>query len=137
MATTNSIPKGTNASGSHVATYSWSEDAVTKHGQRIILCDDAGRITGYHDSTVAPTTPYTATTSAGIGVAANTSRHGVILYNSGSVEVFFGFSSGLTDTNGIKIYPNGQFMLHGMGIYRGAIYFITSTSTTTIRAQEW
>lgn len=137
MATSSSIQKGTNPSGTHVATYSWSEDAVTKHGQRIILCDADGREIGVVDVASAPGTPVTVDGTADVIVAANTSRHGLILYNAGSVEVFFGFTSGVTSSNGIKIFPEGQFLLGGFGIYRGVVYGITASSSTTVRFQEW
>ena len=137
MATTDSIPKGTNASGSHVATYSWSEDSVTKHGQRIILVDSAGRELTSSDTGGNPGTPVTVTSTAGIIVAANTSRRGLIIYNSGATAMFFGFGSGVTSSNGISLYPESQFTFLGFGLYRGVLYGITASSTTTLRFQEW
>jgi hypothetical protein len=71
-------------------------------------------------------------------VAANTTRHGIVLFNNGPNDLFIGFTNGVTTANGIKIFPSGSWQLMGLGIYRGAIWGIcASTETADCHAQQW
>ena len=134
---TSFVRKGVDPSGTPISTYSHSEDAITKEIQRVAFVDDSGRLLSNRDSNNNPGTPVTVTNSAGIVVPANTARHGVIIWNNGANNCFFGFGSGLTSSNGIVLPIGGQYIFQGFGVFRGDIYCITASSTTSVRFQEW
>lgn len=66
-------------------------------------------------------------------------RIGFSLQNTGNQVVFIGFASNVTTSSFVKrIRPNGSFDINeSSGIWKGNIFGITSSSTSTISGSEW
>jgi len=79
------------------------------------------------------------TTAATQILAPKARRMGFSLQNTGNQTVFIGFSSGVTTSAFVKrMRPNGSFDINDMsGIWKGSIYAITSTGSTTVSGAEW
>jgi len=139
MATTGSVKKGTDASGTPIATHTISEDAETKHIQRISLSDVDGADLTATATGGAPSSVTVDTTTNGVQLlAASSTRVGFVIHNAGTVDMYIGFSAtGLTTANGIRIFPGGSYQLTGVGMYRGIVHGIVASGTTDARIQAW
>lgn len=70
-------------------------------------------------------------------LAPNARRIGFSLQNIGSVTIFIGFSASVTTSSFIKrMRPNGSFDVNGNRTWKGNIYGITSSGSTTINGNE-
>ncbi len=84
----------------------------------------------------APTTASVNTTSTLI-LAANTSRTGLYLSNTSTQQISLGFNGNAAAyQNGITLFPGEKFWMDASSFSTGAIYAITSGSTTYIGIQE-
>jgi hypothetical protein len=138
---TDSIEKGIVASGgAKVATESLTEDAVTKHIQRIAIDGRNGKSVTSADGAAASTPDGTVnvTTSSTPVLAANTSRVGFTINNTGGAIIYLRLAgTSATVAAGIRLTPGAFWGMQGPGIYRGAICAITSSGTADVRLCEW
>lgn len=136
---TASVQKGTDPAGSHVATDSFTEDAVTKHAQRVGVCNAVGKNLSAASSASGPSAISVGAGANGTQLfAANTSRVGFLIHNASAVAIFIGFNAtGLTISNGIRIFSGGSFAQQGIGLYQGVIHGIVASATADVRVQEW
>src|SRR3990172_6415382 len=134
---TSSIKKGTDPAGTAVATHSFTEDAETRHVQRIALADAAAQDVPASATGGVPVSVSVAATANGTQVlAALSTRVGWIFHNASDVDIYYGFSAtGVTTANGIRIFPGGSDGQRGPGIYRGVIHAIVTTGTADLRVQ--
>ena len=72
-------------------------------------------------------------------LAPNARRIGFSLQNTGTVTVFIGFSASVTNSVlGARLKPDGFFGLNEhLGVWKGNIFGITSSGTSTISGSEW
>ena len=75
------------------------------------------------------------TTEAKVIAAANANRKALLIYNVGSVDVFFGLG-GVTAATGIPLKVGGSLGLGPAFITDQAIYGITATGTADLRVLE-
>lgn len=139
---TGSVPKGTDPAGAHVATETISEDAVTKHLQRVILVDKAGKNLGGGNTTgKAPETAVAVDdTTVVVLLAANANRTALRIIHEGAT-ICFAFTNETAanlKANGQLLYATQPFERFGPGVYKGAIYAVcpTGTGPTTVRILE-
>lgn len=80
----------------------------------------------------------TVTTAATSILAPSNGRRGFIIKNNGSNIVYIGFDSNVLSTTGMQIMPQDSFTLTGEhGVWKGAVYGITSASTSDVRYWDW
>lgn len=133
---TGSVQKGQDLSGPHVATDTFTEDAVTKHAQRVGLCNAAGKNIVASAGNFDPTS-VTADGTPAIKLAASNTRVGFYIQNRGTDSIFMGYGSGLTTANGIEIFPNAGYVDKGIGVFQGDVYLVAASGTQNVRIQAW
>ena len=136
---TGSIPKGTDPTGSHVATDSFSEDAVTKHAQRLSICASNGKTITAVDTASAPAVTSADTTATGkTALAANANSVGFLMQNlSDDTIVEWRYGTTVTVGTAFKLLPGQYLEERGLGLCRDAIRVITAAGTASIVTQEW
>ena len=133
---TASVQKGTDPTGSHVATHSFTgEDSVTKHVQRITIETAGGKSITATTTQKAPV-GVTVSTLA-VHLAADATRIGFVIQNRGTDSVFMGYSSGLTTANGYEIAPGAGWADKGLGVFQGDVYLVAASGSQDVRIQAW
>lgn len=70
-------------------------------------------------------------------LAANPGRRMFVIYNNGANNVYIGPDANVTTSNGIPILPQASYTQNGERMWQGAIYGITSTSTSDTRYWDY
>ena len=88
---------------------------------------------------LAPSAP----TAASVGVAsaqalaANASRKGLVMVNTSSARISFGFGSAAVLDSGITLYPGGVFEMDAFMFDLGAVNAIASAAASNLAIQEY
>jgi hypothetical protein len=64
---------------------------------------------------------------------ATNGRYLFVIYNNGSVPIYIGFDANVLNTTGIPILPQANYTQQGFGIWAGAVYGITASSSADTR----
>ena len=120
----------TEGSGLKVGSYTFSEDAATKHLQRVALNSSAGTEIIFTSATIA-TGQVAPTGTAGTLIAARTGRKSVTFYNSGAVNVWIGPAT-VTTANGLLLIPGASYTSYSEALWQA----ITSSGTGAIGYAE-
>lgn len=140
---TSSVKKGTDPAGTAIATETISEDAETRHLQRVILADGANGMSvissAVENSPVAINVPDDAVTTL---LAANTARVGFRIIHSGAT-ISVGHDPDQTlvnlQTHGLPLFATQPYEQYGPGLYRGEIVACCQDGEgpTTVFVVEW
>lgn len=78
------------------------------------------------------------TGTAGILIAANPNRKGLLVRNNGTQIVYLGYDSSVTSSNGFPLSPQDTIETSNLlAGYRGVLYAISASGTQDIRYMEW
>lgn len=131
---TDSVIKSEAASGAAIATETISEDATTKHLQRILV--ENRNTTGQAPEMAVEVN----STEVKPILGANAARVGFRIIHEGATICFAFTNEALADlkANGQLLYATQPFERYGPGVYKGAIYACcpTGTGPTTVRILE-
>lgn len=80
---------------------------------------------------------YTATTTSGTAVSANSNRSSLVITNSGANGVFINFGEAAEVNKGIYLSPNGGTFTMGRNTFsKNLVSAITATGTSNICVYE-
>ena len=103
------------------------------------------RVTVSNDSVVSTKTALTANsptfatvgTSSAQALASNSSRKGLILTNTSTGNISFGFGATAVLNSGITLYPGGTFNLDEYSFTTAAVNAIAANASSNLAIQEW
>jgi hypothetical protein len=134
------IAKGTATAGTthKVATYEVTESAEARQIQRFALNDSNGGDLTSTSTQNAPTNVSLPTANTAVKVINSGAKIGWMIHNiNDDVEVYLGFHSSVSTSNGIRIFSGGSYEMRGFGIFLGDIYVVCGTSSKNVRVQTW
>lgn len=138
MANPQGIQKGTATAGSthFVATYEVPEPSG-RQIQRIAINDQEGNNIVTASAQIAPSAITLSAAGSAYIVVPSGAKVGWLIHNISDLEVYMGFSSAVTTSNGIRIFPGGGYEQRGLGMFTGDVYVVAASATKVVRRQTW
>jgi hypothetical protein len=137
---TQGIAKGTATSGTthKVATYEITESSEARQVQRFALNDQNGSDLTSTSTQNAPSNVTLTTANTAYVAVATGAKIGWMIHNiNDDVEVYIGFHSSVSTSNGIRVFPGSNYEQRGFGLFLGNVYVVCGTSSKNVRVQTW